>query len=209
MVTVGRTAAGQRLYRLAAQSTSAGIGVGSDTKQGRHCNISEAHDLRPVSGSNLTLLDRPLLLAHGSVLCVLSSTGACGAPPAALLQLAYVIQSSTRRASSSVTEQDSKLFSQQSVSRYCTQARQHSNAHLVPRAFRRMDPCRPTLGQGLELHRCIALRPSGMQCVLLQAQSGWRHESESDYNYISSSHIRLISCLAVNGQASCTRKHLF
>ena len=32
--------------------------------------------------------------------------------------------------------------------------------------------------------------------------------SESVTDYISSSHIRLIRCLAVIGQASCTREHL-
>ena len=33
-------------------------------------------------------------------------------------------------------------------------------------------------------------------------------ESESESGYISSSHIRLIRCLAVIGQASFTREHL-
>ena len=33
-------------------------------------------------------------------------------------------------------------------------------------------------------------------------------DSDSDSDYISSSHIRLIRCLAVIRQASCTRKHL-
>ena len=32
--------------------------------------------------------------------------------------------------------------------------------------------------------------------------------SESESDHISSSHIRLIRCLAVIGQASCTREHL-
>ena len=34
------------------------------------------------------------------------------------------------------------------------------------------------------------------------------HGSESESGYISSSHIRLIRCLAVIGQASFTREHL-
>ena len=46
--------------------------------------------------------------------------------------------------------------------------------------------------------------------------SMWKHTitedsingSESESDYISSSHIRLIRCLAVIGQASCTREHL-
>ena len=82
----------------------------------------------------------------------------------------------------------------------------------------RLPPCQQ---HRLHLRRSLTIRLSVSSCGVTSSQtqrrSLWqwtsscvrsRPESESESDYIFSSHIRLIRCLTVIGQASRTRKHL-
>ena len=59
-----------------------------------------------------------------------------------------------------------------------------------------------------ELPVYILTTSGNMMCLWSTNFAPYQPSSESESGYISSSHIRLIRCLAVIGQASFTREHL-